>query len=82
MVALPLQVLRYETEEERVAELRVVQKRPNIWPWIVLLVVTAILVWALVEYYGGENTEVIEERPVGALRIPPPMPPVAAALAL
>jgi hypothetical protein len=65
-----------------VAELRVVQKRPNIWRWIVLLVVIAILVWALVEYYGGENTEVIEEMPVGALRIPSPMPPVATALAL
>jgi hypothetical protein len=54
-----------------VAELRVERKRPNIWRWIVLLVLVALLVWALVELFGGSESEVIEETPVGALLTPP-----------
>ena len=53
------------------AELSVERRRPNIWRWIVLLVILAVVVWALVEHFGGEPVEVIEERPVGALRVAP-----------
>lgn len=56
------------------AELRVERKRPNIWRWIVLLVLVALLVWALVELFGGSESEVIEETPVGALLPPTPLP--------
>ena len=31
------------------AELRVERKRPHIWRWIVLLLLVALLVWAIVE---------------------------------
>jgi hypothetical protein len=51
-----------------VAELRVERKRPNIWRWIVLLILVALLVWALVEFFGREEATVIEDNPVGALR--------------
>jgi hypothetical protein len=56
-----------------VAELRVERKRPNIWRWIVLLVLIALLVWALVELFGGSEAEVIEETPVGAMLSPAPV---------
>ena len=55
------------------AELRMERKRPNIWRWIVLLVLVALLVWALVELFGGTESEVIEETPVGALLTPAPV---------
>lgn len=38
------------------AELRVERKRPSIWRWIVLLLIIALLVWAIVELFGGGRT--------------------------
>lgn len=52
------------------AELRVERKRPNIWRWIVLLLLVALLVWAIVELFGGEESTVIEDNPVGASAAP------------
>lgn len=52
------------------AELRVERKRPNIWRWIVLLLVIALLTWALVEWYGGAEGEVIDSTPIGVLMGP------------
>jgi hypothetical protein len=54
-----------------VAELRVERKRPHIWRWIVLLLLVALLVWAIVELFGGEDSTVIEDSPVGAMSAPP-----------
>ena len=64
------------------AELRVERKRPNIWRWIVLLVLIALLVWALVELFGSDDSEVLEASPAGALRAPAvvPLPLQAAAV--
>lgn len=53
------------------ADLRVERKRPSIWRWIVLLLLVALLVWAIVELFGGESATVIEDGPVGALRAGP-----------
>ncbi|HEX6925803.1 MAG TPA: hypothetical protein VF167_10235 [Longimicrobiaceae bacterium] len=52
------------------AELRVERKRPNVWRWIVLLLLIALLVWAIVELFGGEDSSVIESNPVGARSTP------------
>lgn len=52
------------------AELRVERKRPHIWRWIVLLLLVALLVWALVELFGGDDSAVIEDRPIGAMNAP------------
>lgn len=52
------------------AELRVERKRPHIWRWIVLLLLVALLVWAIVELFGGEDSTVIEDNPVGAMSAP------------
>ena len=61
------------------AELRVERKRPNIWRWIVLLVLIAIVVWALVELFGGAQPEQIEETPAGASVAPEISPAPASA---
>ena len=61
---------RIDHEEGVVAELRVERKRPNVWRWIVLLLLMALLLWAIVELFGGEDSSVIESNPVGARSIP------------
>ena len=46
------------------AELRVERKRPSIWRWIVLLLIIALLVWAIVELFGvGDSTAPTNESP-------------------
>lgn len=52
------------------AELRVERKRPRVWRWIVLLLLIALLVWAIVELFGGEDSTVIEGSPAGAMIAP------------
>lgn len=53
------------------AELRVERRRPHIWRWIVLLLLVALLVWAILELFGGNEATVIEDAPVGAMGAPP-----------
>ena len=38
-----------------VAEINVERKQPSIWPWIVGLIVLALLVWILVERFGADG---------------------------
>jgi len=63
-----------------VAELRVERKRPNIWRWIVLLVLIAIVVWALVELFGAGVPGQLDETPAGASIAPEISPPPAGAV--
>ena len=37
------------------ADINVERKGPSIWPWIVGLLVLALLIWALVEMFGGQD---------------------------
>ena len=46
------------------AEINVERKGPNIWPWIIGLIVLALLVWALMEMFGNDEPEVVGEEPV------------------
>jgi hypothetical protein len=39
-----------------VADINVERKGPSIWPWIVGLIVLALLIWALVEMFGRDDT--------------------------
>jgi len=41
-----------------VAEIHVERKGPVIWPWIIGLIVLAVLVWGLVEMYGDRGAVV------------------------
>jgi hypothetical protein len=42
-----------------VADINVERKGPSIWPWIVGLIVLALLIWALVEMFGREDPTVV-----------------------
>jgi hypothetical protein len=59
-----------------VADINVERKGPSIWPWIVGLLVVALLAWALIEMFGrGEMTQgvIAPDTPaVGQEATPPP----------
>jgi hypothetical protein len=38
-----------------VADINVERKGPSIWPWVIGLVVLALLIWALVEMFGDRT---------------------------
>jgi hypothetical protein len=68
-----------------VADINVERRGPSIWPWIVGLIVLALLIWALVEMFGRTSepvvrgttadTVIVDSPTVGA----PPPPPVPGA---
>lgn len=50
------------------AEINVERKRPSVWPWIIGLLVLALLIWALVGLFGSE--EEVAQEPIGATPAP------------
>lgn len=69
------------------AEIRVLHKRRNVWPWVVGLVLMAALIWtvsqavARTEFRRGSVTELVRPRPAavatvrpGKRQAPPPAP--------
>jgi hypothetical protein len=60
-------------EEEEMADIDVERKGPSIWPWIIGLIILALLIWALVELFGEDEAEVAEA-PVPAVVSPGPVP--------
>ena len=52
------------------ADIRVERKGRSIWPWIVGLIVLALLIWALMELLRRDDPEAVEADPVaGAIFI-------------
>lgn len=45
------------------AEIKVERKRPSVWRWVVLLLIVALLVWVMVELFGGDQTPATESAP-------------------
>ena len=45
------------------ADIDVVKKGPSIWPWIIGLLVVALLIWGLAEMLGGDDDEVVVDVP-------------------
>lgn len=37
------------------ADINVERKGPSIWPWVVGLIVLALLIWALTQMFGNDN---------------------------
>lgn len=46
------------------ADIRVERKGRSVWPWIVGLVVLALLIWAVMEMVEGNQAEMVDEDPV------------------
>lgn len=68
------------------ADINVERKGPSIWPWIIGLLVLALLIWAIAEMVDTDEPEVAEvtevERPVAAVPTPAPEPGIAGAPAI
>jgi len=54
------------------ADINVERKGPSIWPWIIGLIVLALLVWALMELFGRNDNGVVEDEPVATAAPTPP----------
>lgn len=46
------------------ADINVERKGPSIWPWVIGLIVLALLIWALMELFGRSDPGVVEGEPV------------------
>ena len=61
------------------ADINVERKGPSIWPWIVGLLVVALLAWALIEMFGGGEMRPdaipADTAAVGLEVVPPPLAP-------
>lgn len=43
------------------ADIYVQRKGPSIWPWIIGLLVLALLIWALVQLFEEDEAAIVEE---------------------
>jgi hypothetical protein len=55
------------------ADIKVERKGPKIWPWIIGLIVLALLVWALMELFGRKDPGAVEGQPAAAAPISAPL---------
>jgi hypothetical protein len=51
-------------KEDTVADINVERRGPSIWPWIVGLLVLALLIWALIEMFGDRDQVAVTDRTV------------------
>jgi hypothetical protein len=55
------------------ADIKVERKGPSIWPWIVGLVVLALLVWALMQLFGRKEPGEVKGQPVATAPLAAPL---------
>lgn len=60
------------------ADINVERKGTSIWPWIIGLIVLALLIWLLTEMFDGgdETTEPVTTEPVPTQPVAEPVPVV------
>lgn len=54
------------------AEIEVQRRGPTVWPWVIGLIVLALLIWALTEVLGDEEPEVPVQEPAAGSVQPTP----------
>jgi hypothetical protein len=59
-----------------VADINIERRGPSIWPWIVGLLVLALLIWALVEMFGDRTEPVVTDPGTDTLFLDTPTIPV------
>jgi hypothetical protein len=62
-----------------VADINVERRGPSVWPWIIGLLVLALLIWGLVEMFGEGSTAATDSNADSVTTGPPPVaaPPAA-----
>lgn len=56
------------------ADLNVERKQRSIWPWIIGLIVLALLVWLLASMFGDDDREVVTDDPAAEAVVVEPAP--------
>jgi len=56
-----------------VADINVERRGPSIWPWIIGLIVLAVLVWVLVEMFGDRGGTAVTDPTRDTLIVDRPM---------
>jgi hypothetical protein len=56
-----------------VADINVERKGPSVWPWVIGLVVLALVIWALVEMFGDRTGPAVTGPAADTLMIDSPM---------
>ncbi|CAN5840410.1 hypothetical protein BH23GEM3_BH23GEM3_20870 [soil metagenome] len=51
------------------ADLNVERKGPNVWPWVVGLIVLALLIWALTQVFSGDRTRATGTAPADTVSV-------------
>ncbi len=52
------------TRRDTVADINVERRGPSIWPWIIGLIVLALVIWALAEMFGRDRAATAPAEPV------------------
>ena len=71
----------YTKEDYAMAEIRVEKKKTNIWPWIIGLILLALIIWGLSEGFNDGNDTRNEAPEVTRLEVPMTQPAPPASLA-
>jgi hypothetical protein len=49
------------------ADIRVERRGPRIWPWILGLLLLALVIWLAVTYFGTDEVEQVRDEAAGAV---------------
>lgn len=62
------------------AEIKVERKSPSVWPWVIGLLILALLVWGLTELLTDSSEPVLTDQPNSAVQAEPaPFPEASTA---
>jgi hypothetical protein len=63
--------------QKKMAEINIVRKKKPVWPYLLVLLIIALIAWALYNFTDEPNETEAEEAPATGLVIPAPPQPVA-----
>jgi hypothetical protein len=64
------------TNTKKMAEIKIERKKKPVWPWLLLLLIIALIAWALYKFTNEPDEMEVEEAPATGLVIPAPPQPL------